>query len=204
MPASSSARAYPARSRRSRRSAGSAFGRTHHVTSRARAANALVSAPDAPVDVRVVGLDRGLVDDGARDRADDPREPVLVAPLRRPGARELAQLDLERGLEEGGLLRERQLGERPSDRAPSDSGEATAGGCSRGVERVSQPVADEVHREHGDEDRDAGRDPVPGQVAQDEQLLRVVEHVAPGGRRRLHADAQVRERGLGRAARSPP
>src|SRR5262245_62145015 len=65
------------------------------------------------------------------------------------------------------------------------------------VERIAEAVADQVHGEHRDEDREAGRDPVPGIVAQDEQLLRVVEHVAPGGLRRPNPDAEVGQGRLG-------
>src|SRR5262245_2957047 len=61
----------------------------------------------------------------------------------------------------------------------------------RRVEHVAQPVAEEIEAKHGDEDRDAwkGRHP----PRRGEELSAFHDHVAPAGRRRLDAEAQVGE-----------
>ena len=63
---------------------------------------------------------------------------------------------------------------------------------SFGIERIAQAVAQQIERQHGDQDREAreGHDP-PG--AQHE-LARVGEHRAPFRRRRLRAEPEEAER----------
>src|SRR5262245_64948333 len=54
-----------------------------------------------------------------------------------------------------------------------------------GVERIAQPVAEQVHAERGERQRGAGeRGEPPGDV---EEVAALGEHAAPRGRRRLHA-----------------
>src|SRR5947208_16425892 len=62
------------------------------------------------------------------------------------------------------------------------------------VERIAEPVAEDVQREDGQQDRDAGseREPRP----RHDQLLPVGDQRAPRRRRRLHACAEERQRGL--------
>src|SRR5271163_536847 len=63
------------------------------------------------------------------------------------------------------------------------------------IERVAQSVAEQIESEHAERDREAGEDRQsrrhvhPG--------LRVGEHPAPGGERRLRAEPEVGERGFG-------
>src|SRR5687768_4143352 len=57
-----------------------------------------------------------------------------------------------------------------------------------GVEPVAQRVAHEVDDERGDEDGQAGEGRDPPRVQHVEPAL--AEHVAPGGRGRLHAEAE--------------
>jgi hypothetical protein len=69
------------------------------------------------------------------------------------------------------------------------------------VERVPQPVADEVERQHAQRHR-RGRE--EHQVRRLEQVrARIVQHRPPGGRRRLHAQPQEAQRGLRQYRRSP-
>src|SRR6266511_5933660 len=63
------------------------------------------------------------------------------------------------------------------------------------VERVAEPVADQVDPEHGERDRGAGEDgapPVVGQV-----VSSLAQHRAPLRRRRLRAEAEEAEAGGG-------
>src|SRR5579864_8552244 len=62
------------------------------------------------------------------------------------------------------------------------------------VEGVAGGVAEQVRGEHGDEDRHAGDDHEVDRV--EEVALRVAEHVAPAGSRRLDAQAEEVERRL--------
>src|SRR5215216_5743152 len=63
-----------------------------------------------------------------------------------------------------------------------------------GVERVLQPVADEVEGEHGEEQREAGEEHEPPGVG--EQLAGLGDHRAPRRRAAGDADAEERERRL--------
>src|SRR5919201_353023 len=63
------------------------------------------------------------------------------------------------------------------------------------IERVAQPVAEEVEREHDDRDREPRihRE----QRRREHVLLRALEHVPPRGERGLHAETEVAQRRLG-------
>src|ERR1700675_1650517 len=56
------------------------------------------------------------------------------------------------------------------------------------IERVGQPVAQEVHGEHGQHDRQPGKGGEPPRRG--DIVPPVGEHPAPGGRRRLDAEAE--------------
>ena len=58
-----------------------------------------------------------------------------------------------------------------------------------GVERVAQPVAEQVEGEHGDEDHQPGKGHYPPRAQH--ELARVGEHRAPFGCRRLRAQAEA-------------
>src|SRR5262249_61987087 len=58
------------------------------------------------------------------------------------------------------------------------------------VETVANPVAEDVQREHGNEDRDAGQDRNPPRLL--DQPAAVGDHHAPRRRRRREPDAQER------------
>ena len=62
------------------------------------------------------------------------------------------------------------------------------------IERVAQTVADEVDREHGEEDGEPGEHGEPPLVF--EVADRVGQQVAPARRRRLDAETEERQRGL--------
>src|SRR3954468_11132872 len=47
------------------------------------------------------------------------------------------------------------------------------------VDRVAQPVTDEVHAQHHRGDRDGRRDPLPGQCIQDDGADRLGDQIAP-------------------------
>src|SRR5262249_15551437 len=66
--------------------------------------------------------------------------------------------------------------------------------CPR-VERVPDPVAEHVQRQHGQDDHDARRERNPRPGIQ--QLLAVVDDRPPADIRWLHADGQERQRRLG-------
>src|SRR6478609_5699501 len=84
-----------------------------------------------------------------------------------------------------------------STRAVSaDMDEPLAVGDAR-IEGIAQPVADEIDAEHGHGDHDAGRDPEPGHLLEHGGRLGAVDHVAPARRRRLHAEPEEGETGLG-------
>src|SRR5882724_6668636 len=77
-------------------------------------------------------------------------------------------------------------------RATDNSPEALA---QARVERVANPLAEEVVGQHRDKDRDAG---VGGEPPADlDRVLAFVQNVAPGRVRRLHAEPEKRETGLG-------
>src|SRR5947207_16002375 len=64
-----------------------------------------------------------------------------------------------------------------------------------GIQRVAQPVAEEVHAECRERERRAGkRGEPPGHV---EEVAALGEHAAPRRRRRLYAEAEVADRRLG-------
>src|SRR5579884_2566188 len=63
-----------------------------------------------------------------------------------------------------------------------------------GIQCVAQPIAEQVEPEHGESDGDAREEHHPGIGAV--ITLRLVDHVAPGGRGRLHADADEAQRRL--------
>ena len=63
------------------------------------------------------------------------------------------------------------------------------------VERVAQAVAEQIERQHHEEDRKARPDRHPRRLGQ--EALRRVEHAAPGRRGRLLAEAEERQRGFG-------
>src|SRR5262245_25171369 len=65
---------------------------------------------------------------------------------------------------------------------------------SAGVQDVAEAVAHQVEREHGDHDRDAREHGDPGRRLQVRPAL--VQHVAPGRRRRLGGQTQIRQRCL--------
>src|SRR5262249_36098376 len=65
-----------------------------------------------------------------------------------------------------------------------------------GVECVSNPVAEQVEPEDSDEDRGAGNDAVPGVLL--EGLLRVLQHQPERGVRRLDAEPEETQAGLGK------
>ena len=91
---------------------------------------------------------------------------------------------------------------QPGDRChPDPAGSRGAwGATSRAsparlrVEGVAQAVAEQVERQHGDEDGQTRHDHVRGVDL--ERLDRLGQHLAPGRRRRLHADPEEGERGL--------
>src|SRR5689334_12084522 len=76
----------------------------------------------------------------------------------------------------------------------SRSGWVTSSGFQPGVECVPNRVAEDVRCQDGDEDHDAGEVDQPGGVV--EVALRVGEHIAPAGGRRLDAQAEEVERRL--------
>src|SRR5579871_4511045 len=59
------------------------------------------------------------------------------------------------------------------------------------VQKVPQPVADGVHRQHGEHDRHAGKGIRPPGAGDDLALPRG-DHVPPGRRRRRHGEAEER------------
>ena len=63
------------------------------------------------------------------------------------------------------------------------------------IQRVAQPVADQVERQHDQEDRQAGKHREPRRLRQ--EALRRVQHRAPGRRRRLLAQTEERQARLG-------
>src|SRR4051812_30750959 len=63
------------------------------------------------------------------------------------------------------------------------------------VERVTEPVADQVQAEHGQEDHKAREEREPRRFAN--ELAAEAEHRAPCRRRGLGAEAKETERGLG-------
>src|SRR6266850_5776867 len=63
------------------------------------------------------------------------------------------------------------------------------------IERVAQPVADEVDRDHREEDEEPGEERDPRRLVH--VGGRVVQHVAPRRRGWLDAQAEERERALG-------
>src|SRR5437867_13257486 len=65
-----------------------------------------------------------------------------------------------------------------------------------GIEGVAQAVADEIDREHRQEDEHTGHDDHAARAVDVQEALRVGEHVAPGCGGRLHAETEVGERGL--------
>src|SRR5687767_6951717 len=70
----------------------------------------------------------------------------------------------------------------------------TTSGVPR-IERVAQPVAEQVERQHEDENRKPRPDRHPWRLL--DVVLRGVEHAAPARRRRLLAEAEEREAGFG-------
>src|SRR6516162_6414849 len=67
------------------------------------------------------------------------------------------------------------------------------------IERVAQPVAEQVERQHQAEDRQARPHRHPWRLT--EEVARYVEHAAPARRRRLLAESEIRKRGLGEDCR---
>ena len=57
------------------------------------------------------------------------------------------------------------------------------------IQRVSQAIADQVEANHRDHDQDARREDKV--YAANEIAARIGQHIAPGGRRRLDADAEI-------------
>ncbi len=57
------------------------------------------------------------------------------------------------------------------------------------VKGIAQPIAQQVNGQDGEDDEQAWEEPHPPRVLQDERL-RLIQHIAPGGRRRLHAQAE--------------
>src|SRR5688500_6638109 len=62
------------------------------------------------------------------------------------------------------------------------------------VERVAQPVADDVEGQHREHDGGAGKERDPRRQRQ--ELLALVQDRSPRRQRRLHADPEVRQRRL--------
>src|SRR6266542_5713192 len=83
-------------------------------------------------------------------------------------------------------------------RGPSAGTRYRSGGAAEArIERVAEGVAEEVEREHREEDRDAGPGAHPPlQVRQ--VALRVVDVGSPRRNGRLRAEAEERERRLGK------
>src|SRR5579859_2491086 len=63
------------------------------------------------------------------------------------------------------------------------------------IERIAEPVADQVEAQDSQEDGEAGKEREPGRLA--DELPSETEHGAPGGRRRLGAEAEKAQRGFG-------
>src|SRR5213593_2128263 len=62
------------------------------------------------------------------------------------------------------------------------------------VERVADPVPEQVERQHGEQERGAGEREEPPRAVEDRRRLR--DHLAPARLRRVDADAEERERRL--------
>src|SRR5262249_39058832 len=88
--------------------------------------------------------------------------------------------------------------QRASDRR-SSAAQADQATCARlpeaRVERVSYPFSHQIVRKHGDEDGETGIERHP--PCDLEHVLPVVQDVAPGRVRRLHAESEERKAGLG-------
>ncbi len=118
---------------------------------------------------------------------------VLVAPLAYrvagPGAYYLVTPKAKQDVARVRLFRRWLLDEvarLPSDEALSPA--ATVQSMAPTIQRVAQPVAEEIDGEHGREDQNPRRQRHPGRGA--DPRRRGVEHVAPGRDRRLHTEAQ--------------
>lgn len=118
---------------------------------------------------------------------------VLVAPLAYrvagPGAYYLVIPKAKQDVARVRLFRRWLLDEVA--RLPSDDvvpAAATVQSVASAVQRVAQPVAQEIDGEDGREDQNPRRQRHPGRGA--DPRRRGVEHVAPGRDRRLHAEAQ--------------
>ena len=80
------------------------------------------------------------------------------------------------------------------ERDPQVARPRALGSCASGIDGVAQGVAEQVGGEHGDHDGEAGKDAGPGRGHQ--HRLGVEDHAAPGGSRRLDAEAEEGEPGL--------
>ena len=175
----------------------------------------------SPYDVFTMSaISRGIGTDeprarGARLRQRAELHLLAVPPRLRAERRELVQR-IDRALRQraGGRVVQEDLiaanGPRKLTRAElangvdhgSTSGVGTPAAMRRGgldaarVERVTEGVAKQVEAEHRRADREAREDRRPRRVAQEVEVATVRDHAAPARRRRLHTQAEERQRGL--------
>src|SRR5262245_27794893 len=85
----------------------------------------------------------------------------------------------------------------PVTKGYSRPGSSRGRNCSRGprIQQVPQPVAHQVEAQDGQRDGTAREDGEPW--VHGKEILGLLEHEAPGGMRRLRAQAKVGESGLG-------
>src|SRR5262252_3309991 len=89
---------------------------------------------------------------------------------------------------QGTSLPDKSLRFAPPVQSPKSSAQA-------GVKRIPDCVPEQVGRQHGDEDTHPRQEYEPDRVC--EVLLGVAQHVAPAGRWRVNAEAEVVQRSLG-------